>query len=262
MIHDLTCTWNSDGNGRSRWQEIWALEATLLEKERSSARRIVALQHALDHLQRSSARRIDVLMDELAETNRELEDVQEALALAKPSKNQDSLPFPPLPHPLHKTLPARPPRSKNKPPRAQADGDARISEWGKFKAVLCMFLFASCCIAALLVRNVTNNPKDKEKFAATLAMPEEDSQADREPEADAVAVTGIGKCTERVNRTLTGLDSRLARITKTRANWGRFWLLNIRRVHRTLIGLGSQLARFTSFLRSWLLKIVVRRRDA
>ena len=238
------------------------MEATLLEKERSSTRRIDALQQALDHLQRSSVRRIDALMDELAETDRELKDVKVALALAQPSQNQDSLPLPPLHHPLHKNLAARPPRSKYKPPRAQADGDARTSEWGKSRAVLCMLLFASCCIAALLVRDKTNNPKDNEKFAATLAMPEEDAHADRAPEEVAVAATGIRKCTARVNRTLIGLGSRLARITNTLANLRRFWLFKIGRVHRTLIGLGSQLARLTSFLRFWLLKIVVRRGNA
>ncbi len=125
-----------------------------------------------------------------------------------------------------------------------------------------MLLFASCCIAALLVRDVTNNTKDNEKFVATFAMPEEYAHADRKPEEVVVAATGIEKCTARVNRTLVGLGSRLARITDTSANLGRFWLLNIGGFRRTLIGIGSQLARLTSFLRFWLLKIVARRRDA
>ena len=204
-----------------REQECWALEQTLLSNDRSSALRIAALQRALKHQHQSSARRVDALKDELAERDRELNDLQEALAQALRTLQSQTKDLSPTKH-----LPLASPPAPPLPPRPKetlgvAPGSARACKRGHIHcdalpstASVCVLLLC-VCVCATILASVNTTPKQD---ANTKPAQSESTVC------KTIAATGTRKMLAKVICTLNRWSCQLVRLllqilTGSRRSW-------------------------------------------
>ena len=191
------------------------MEQTLLSNDRSSALRIAALQRALKHQHQSSARRVDALKDELAERDRELNDLQEALAQALRTLQSRTKDLSPTKH-LPLASPPLPPRPKK---TLGAPGSARACKRGHIHcdalpSTVCVLLLC-VCVCATILASVNTTPKQD---ANTKPAQSESTVC------KTIAATGTRKMLAKVICTLNRWSCQLVRLllqilTGSRRSW-------------------------------------------